>query len=152
MSNRELKMTYLIDAPVETVWKIATERMAEYWCPKPWTVEITAQDWRAGGRSEMIMRGPNGEESPQTGVFLEVTPNRRFVFTDAFEAGWEPAGPFMVGIIEFEDEGGKTRYTGRARHWTEEAMQRHEQMGFEAGWSAVAVQLAELAEAEAHGR
>lgn len=141
-----LSITRLIDAPVETVWRIATERLAEWWCPKPWTVEIVEQDWRAGGRSAMIMRGPDGEEMPQEGVFLEVVPNRRFVFTDAFRAGWIPGGPFMVGTIELADEGGKTRYTATARHWTEEAKTQHEAMGFHDGWSAVAAQLAALAE------
>ena len=132
--NLELSVTRLIDAPVETVWKIATERMEEWWCPKPWTVEIIEQDWRAGGRSAMVMRGPNGEEMPHEGVFLEVSPGKRFVFTDAFATGWHPKGPFMVGTMEFADEGGKTRYTGSARHWTREAYDQHKAMGFEQGW------------------
>ena len=53
MSDQDLTLTVtrLIDAPVEKVWKIATERQAEWWCPKPWTVELIEQDWRAGGRS-----------------------------------------------------------------------------------------------------
>jgi uncharacterized protein YndB with AHSA1/START domain len=146
--NLELSVTRLIDAPVETVWKIATQRWEEWWCPRPWTVEIIEQDWRAGGRSAVIMRGPNGEESPHEGVFLEVSPGKRFVFTDALTAGWHPAGPFMVGIMEFADEGGKTRYTGSARHWTREDCDRHKAMGFEQGWGTVAEQLAALAEAE----
>ena len=25
------------------------ERVEEWWCPKPWTVEIVEQDWRAFG-------------------------------------------------------------------------------------------------------
>lgn len=151
MSDNDLTLsvTRLIDAPVETVWRIATERMAEWWCPKPWTVEIVEQDWRAGGRSAVIMRGPNGEEMPQEGVLLEVTPNTRFVFTDAFAVGWVPQRPFMVGTMEFADEGGKTRYTASARHWDAASCQQHREMGFEAGWSAVAEQLAALAEAAA---
>ena len=79
------------------------------------------------------MRGPNGEEVPQEGVFLEVSPGKRFVFTDAFAAGWHPKGPFMVGAMEFADENGKTRYTGSARHWTREAYDQHKAMGFEQG-------------------
>jgi uncharacterized protein YndB with AHSA1/START domain len=144
----ELSVTRLIDAPVELVWKIATERTAEWWCPKPWTTEIVEQDWRPGGRSAMIMRGPNGEEHPTEGVTLEVTPNKRFVFTDAFKVGWIPQTAFMVGFFEFADEGGKTRYTAGARHWTAEAKAQHEAMGFAEGWGKVAEQLAELAEME----
>ncbi len=142
----ELSVTRLIGAPVETVWRIATERLAEWWCPRPWTVEIVELDWRAGGRSAMVMHGPDGEAMPQEGVFLEVTPGVRFVFTDAFAAGWQPQGPFMVGTIELADEGGGTRYTGTARHWTQEAYAQHKEMGFEQGWGTVAAQLAALAE------
>lgn len=144
----ELSVTRLIDAPVGTVWKIVTERMAEWWCPRPWTVEIVEQDWRAGGRSAMVMRGPNGEAMPHEGVFLEVSPGERFVFTDAFTAGWHSKTAFMVGMMEFTPEDAKTRYTGRARHWTREAYEQHKAMGFEQGWAAVAGQLAALAEAE----
>jgi uncharacterized protein YndB with AHSA1/START domain len=114
---------------------------------------VIEQDWRAGGRSALVMHGPDGEHMPQEGVFLEVTPpfassSARFVFTDAFAAGWKPQGPFMVGTMEFADEGGKTRYTGSARHWTREAYEQHEAMGFAQGWGIVADQLAALAEAE----
>jgi uncharacterized protein YndB with AHSA1/START domain len=34
------------------------------------------------------------------------------------------------------------------RHWSEEALKRHQEMGFEPGWTQVAAQLAELAEGE----
>jgi uncharacterized protein YndB with AHSA1/START domain len=53
----------------------------------------------------------------------------------------------MVGIFEIEPDGGGTRYRASARHWTQEAMEEHRQMGFEQGWGAVADQLAELAAA-----
>ncbi len=68
--------------------------------------------------------------------------------SDALRTGWHPQTPFIVGTMEFTDEGGKTRYTASARHWTREAHDRHEAMGFEQGWTAVAEQLAALAEAE----
>lgn len=144
----ELSVTRHIAAPPDRVWRIMTERLPEWFCPKPWRTEVIEQDWRAGGRSAVVMHGPNGEKSSGDGVFLEVTPGRRFVFTDAFVAGWRPRGPFMVGIMEIEPEGDGTRYTASARHWSEESLRQHKEMGFEAGWSTVADQLAELAEAD----
>ena len=141
----ELQITRLIDAPRAAVWRAWTDHLAEWWCPKPWTVEIIEQDLRPGGRSAMIMRGPDGEEMPQEGIFLEVVPMERVVFTDAFTKGWLPAGPFIVGILEFADEAGGTRYTASARHWTEEAHAQHASMGFTEGWSKVAEQLEEVA-------
>lgn len=137
-----------IAAPPEKVWHVMTERQAEWWCPKPWYVEIIEQDWRAGGRSAMVMKGPNGEEMPQEGVFLEVTPGVRFVSTDAFHAGWTPAEPFMVGIWEIAPDGDGTLYRARALHWTEEAMKSHADMGFEQGWNACTDQLQALCEGD----
>jgi uncharacterized protein YndB with AHSA1/START domain len=145
----ELSVTRLIDAPLDAVWAIATERMAEWWCPRPWTTEIVAQEWHPGGRSAMVMHGPDGERHELEGVFLEVVPGKHFITTDAFAAGWVPQEPFMVGLWEFAAEEGKTRYTARARHWTPEARDRHEAMGFTDGWGKCAEQLAEIAEREA---
>jgi uncharacterized protein YndB with AHSA1/START domain len=97
------------------------------------------------------MRGPNGEadcqgEESVGGVLLEFEPGRRFAFTDAFSAGWAPQTPFTVGVFEIEPDGDGTLYRGTARHWTREAMEKHRDMGFDQGWSAVAEQLAGLAQ------
>jgi uncharacterized protein YndB with AHSA1/START domain len=51
----------------------------------------------------------------------------------------------MTAIVTFEDEGGKTRYTARALHWTAADRERHEKMGFHEGWGQCADQLAEVA-------
>jgi len=142
-----LSVSTFIAAPPERVWAVMTQRQADWWCPVPWRTEIVAQEWRPGGRCAMVMHGPDGEAMPNEGVFLEVVPGRRFVTTDAFTAGWVPAGPFMVGIWEIMPEGAGTRYTGSARHWTREARDQHEAMGFTTGWSAVAEQLRQLCEA-----
>jgi uncharacterized protein YndB with AHSA1/START domain len=144
--TRELSITRHIAAPPERVWQVMTERMTEWWCPKPWTTDIIELDRRPGGRAAMIMRGPDGEEHPTDGIYLAYEPGRRFAFTDALNAELMPQPAFMVGIFEIEAEGEGTRYTARARHWTDEALQQHREMGFEPGWSTVADQLAELCE------
>jgi uncharacterized protein YndB with AHSA1/START domain len=141
----ELKITRVIDAPVDAVWRAWVEHGSEWFCPKPWRAEIEVQELRAGGRSKLTMYGPDGEVMPHEGVFLEVVPGRRIVSTDAFTGDWQPSGPFMVRIDEFADEAGKTRYTAIARHWTKEAADQHAAMGFESGWGASADQLADIA-------
>ncbi len=143
----ELSVTRLIDATPATVWRVWTERLAEWWAPRPWTTRIVAHDLRPGGRSALAMSGPDGEMEPMEGVFLEVVPERSIVFTNAFTAGWIPQAPFMLGFFRFEAEGGGTRYTAGARHWDEAAMKQHEAMGFRDGWAIVAAQFAALAEA-----
>ena len=82
--------------------------------------------------------------------YLAFDEGRRFVLTDAAvideDGDFEPAGPMMIGFWEIEPEGAGTRYTARARHWTEEARQQHQEMGFELGWGACADQLKALCE------
>jgi len=145
----ELKIERRIAAPPAAVWDIMTMRQPEWWCPKPWRTEIIEQDWRAGGRSAMVMKGPEGEEHPQEGVFLEVTPGVRFISTDAFAVGWVPKGPFMVGCWEVLPDGDGALYRAWARHWDEATCKQHDEMGFVDGWGACAAQLAEIAESEA---
>lgn len=145
----ELSIERYIDAPPETVFKVWTERLEEWWAPKPWTTRIIQQDLRPGGRSAMIMTGPDGATSPMEGVVLEVVPNERIVLTNAFTVGWIPQKPFMVGFFTFTPEGSGTRYRAGARHWDEATQKQHEAMGFQQGWETVAGQLAALAEAEA---
>jgi uncharacterized protein YndB with AHSA1/START domain len=145
---KELSVTRYIAAPPAKVWDVMANRQEEWWCPRPWRVEIVAQDRFPGGRSAMIMRGPDGEEMPHDGIMLAWDEGRRFASTDAIVGDLEPAGPFMIGIWEIAPEGDGTRYTARARHWTDEARQQHETMGFMEGWQACADQLAELCEAD----
>jgi Uncharacterized conserved protein len=92
------------------------------------------------------MASPEGQEYPNTGIYLEVVPNRKIVTTDAVTPDFRPAGPFMIAEITFDDLGsGKTRYRAVARHWNEETLKRHREMGFEAGWTKTARQLEALA-------
>jgi uncharacterized protein YndB with AHSA1/START domain len=148
-AKHELSVTRLIQAPPETVYRVWTERTGEWWAPRPYTTPEVDFDLRPGGRCRALMRAPDGTDMPdEEGVFLEVVPNRKIVFTNAFAPGWIPQDPFMVVVITFEPEGAGTRYTARVRHWNEETLRQHEGMGFHEGWGIVAGQLAALAEGQ----
>lgn len=102
-------------------------------------------DVRAGGANCIVMRRPEGDEFPNHGVYLEVVKNEKLVFTDACAADWQPSDkPFMTAIVTFEDEGGKTHYAARARHWTPEDHVAHVKMGFHEGWGRATDQLEAL--------
>jgi uncharacterized protein YndB with AHSA1/START domain len=146
-SDRELVLTRLIDAPPEKVYRAWTEPtlIKQWFAPLPWTISKVETDVRPGGSSLVVMRSPDGQEFPNPGIFLEVVPNQRLVITDAYTKAWEPSEkPFMTAIMTFENEGGKTRYTARARHWTVADREAHEKMGFHQGWGQCADQLAAL--------
>ncbi|WP_439814727.1 SRPBCC family protein [Zavarzinia sp. CC-PAN008] len=148
--ERDLVLTRILKAPVASLWRCWTEpALLEQWfCPKPWQVTDAVLDVRAGGTNAFTMRGPEGEVMPNSGVYLEVVPERRLVVTDAYSVGWVPSEkPFFTGIITFEDLGdGTTRYVATARHWTVEDCRNHEAMGFHDGWGICADQLEALAQ------
>lgn len=147
MSDLELSITRLMNAPRDKIFRAWTEPelMKQWFCPRPWTTPVIETDVRTGGASYILMRGPNGEEMPMRGVYLEVVPNEKIVFTDAYTEAWKPSEkPFFTGIVMLADEGGKTRYTAIARHWRAEDMKQHEAMGFHDGWNKAADQLEDM--------
>jgi uncharacterized protein YndB with AHSA1/START domain len=146
-AERELILTRLIDAPREKLFRAWTqpELLKQWFAPLPWTTPVAELDVRPGGASLVVMRGPDGNEFPNRGVYLEVVENERLVFTDAYAEAWEPSQkPFMTVILTFEDENGKTRYTARVRHWSVADRETHEKMGFQEGWGRCADQLTAL--------
>jgi uncharacterized protein YndB with AHSA1/START domain len=147
VSDRELVLTRLIDAPRERVYDAWINRLPEWWGPHGFITPVCEMALRAGGVFRTVLRAPDGTEYPTRGVFLEVVPNERVVFTDAFDSGWEPHPDiFFTAITTFESlPGGKTRVTARALHWTAESFRRHEQMGFHHGWGESLDRLAALA-------
>jgi uncharacterized protein YndB with AHSA1/START domain len=149
-AERELIIDRLIDAPREALYRCWTEPelLKQWFAPAPVTTPIAELDVRPGGENFVVMRLPDGQEIPNRGVYLEVAPNEKLVFTDAYASGWAPRDghPFMTVILTFEDAGpGRTHYLARVRHWTGSDRERHEQMGFHSGWGQCADQLAALA-------
>jgi uncharacterized protein YndB with AHSA1/START domain len=146
-ADRELVLTRLINAPREKVYRAWTdpELLKQWFAPKPYTTPVVEIDVRPGGSAYFVMRGPDGKDLPNRGVYLEVVPNAKLVSTDAYVKAWEPSEkPFMTLILTFEDEGGKTRYTARVRHWTVADREAHEKMGFHEGWGLCTDQLEAL--------
>ena len=146
--DRELVLTRLIDAPSDKLWRCWTEAqlLKKWFTPPPFSVPHAELDVRAGGSSYVLMKGPNGEEIHNRGIYLEVVKNQRLVFTDAYTKAWVPsAKPFFTGVLSFETQGAKTLYTARALHWTREDCESHDKMGFHKGWGIATDQLAALA-------
>jgi uncharacterized protein YndB with AHSA1/START domain len=148
-SDRELVLARLIQAPRENVYRAWTEGdLIKQWnVPKPWTITVAESDVRPGGSSLIVMRSPEGQEFPNRGIYLEVIPNEKLVFTDAYTEAWQPSEkPFMTVTLTFEDEGGATKYIARVLHWTVADREAHEKMGFHEGWGICAEQLEEVAQ------
>jgi len=149
-TDRELIISRVLNASREKLYRCWTkpELIVQWFTPPPWKTVRAVVDVRAGGSSCITMQSPDGKEFPNCGVYLEVVPNERLVFTDAFASAWAPSEkPFMTGMLTFEDAGnGKTKYTARVRHWTVADREAHEKMGFHTGWGTATDQLEALAQ------
>ncbi len=143
-----LTLERTLAAPLENVWRCWTtpDLLEQWFCPKPWFVSDVRISLQAGGVFASVINGPDGERFDNVGVFLEVEPMQRLVFTDALRPGWIPAQrAFMVCEVRFAADGDHTGYRARAMHWDQAAREEHEKMGFHEGWGAAADQLETLA-------
>ena len=149
MTSHEMSFTRLMDVSADKLFRCWTDPalLPQWFAPRPYTTPVAEVDLRPGGASKIVMRSPEGQDIPCPGQYLNVVPNRKLVFTDAFTGDWMPRDgtPFMVATITFEPEGDKTRYTATVRHWSEADRQKHEEMGFYQGWGICADQLEALA-------
>jgi uncharacterized protein YndB with AHSA1/START domain len=140
----DLVLTREINAPREILWKCWTtpELLMPWFIPKPHKVTACTLDVRVGGACDTTF-DVDGNIVENKGVYLEVIPNEKLVFTDTYTEGWKPAPePFMTAILTFEDiGGGRTRYTATARHRNKQTAAQHKEMGFYSGWATVVDQL-----------
>jgi uncharacterized protein YndB with AHSA1/START domain len=144
-----LEISRFVAVPRARVWRAWADpaMLAQWWCPRPWTTEVRAFEFRAGGDFHTFMRGPDGGESDNPGCFLEVVERERIVFTSMLTGGWRPATPWlgMTAVFTLADEGEGTRYVARVMHRDEADAQKHVEMGFYDGWNTCVTQLEEFA-------
>jgi uncharacterized protein YndB with AHSA1/START domain len=135
------------DVSPAQLWKAWTtpEHVAKWIAPRPWTITECEIDLRPGGRFRFVMRSPEGQLYPNVCCYLEVVPDQRLVWTDALLPGYRPAPePFFTAVMLLESDGkGGTKYTAIALHRDEDAVKKHEAMGFHQGWGQVFDQLVE---------
>lgn len=143
----DLVLRRIIEAPAAKVYQAWTdpEMIVKWFTPPPYKTIAAELDVRPGGKSLIMMQAPDGTEMPNPGVYLEVIPNRRLVMTDAYTEAWKPSPkPFCTIVLDFEDLGGRTKYTAIVRHWTKDDVEAHREMGFHTGWGIATDQLEAL--------
>lgn len=88
MNRPSLTLVRRIKAPPARIWAAITrpEHMLQWWGPDAGPTLRAEADVRPGGRFAVTFRLLNGDEHTPTGVYREVVPNERLVFT------WEWAG------------------------------------------------------------
>lgn len=153
----DLVLERTVDVTPEQLWAAWTtpEHLMQWFCPRPWRTTACEIDLRPGGRFRTVMEGPQGERHDGDGCYLEVVPCRRLVWTNALIPGFRPSAEVaqapadscesfaMTAVITMEPRGTRTLYRAVALHADAKARDKHEQMGFEAGWGTALNQLIE---------
>src|ERR1700681_1563626 len=136
-AERELTLTRIFDAPRQLVFKAWTDpkQLAEWWGPKSFTNPVCEVDLKRGGALRIVMRAPDGVEFPMKGVFREIVPPSRLVFTNI--AVDKDGNHIIEGLttVTFAEERGKTKLT---LHTSGAAMVDYAAAylkGMEAGWT-----------------
>ena len=112
-SDRELVINRTFNAPRELVWKAWTEDMDRWSAPKGFTIPVSEGDVRPGGKWRAVMVSPEGRELPLGGVYREVVPPERLVFTHAWDDENGKRGPETVVTVTLVARGKKTEMNFR---------------------------------------
>ena len=112
-SERTLVITRIFDAPRSLVFNAWTEpaHRMRWWGLKGFTVTSCEMDLRPGGAWRLSMRSPEGREDRQVGIFREIVPPERLVFTYAFEGAAGNLGHETLVTVTFAEHEGKTKLT-----------------------------------------
>ena len=121
------------------------EQLVKWWGPHGFTTPECEMDLRPGGRFRTVMRGPDGTDYPTEGVYREVSPPTRLVFSTPFGGEGQPKHEAFCEVTLTESRG-RTRLTVRWRHQTVADREAHEKMGFERGWAQTLERLGDVVE------
>ena len=103
-ADRELRLTRLLNAPVELVWNVFTDpdHIKHWWGPNGFTNTITKMDVVPEGEWDLVMHGPDGTDYKNKSVFKEVMKHKKIVYVHI-------SVPKFLTTIEFEERGKQTQ-------------------------------------------
>jgi uncharacterized protein YndB with AHSA1/START domain len=150
--SREWSITRVFNAPRALVYKAWTDpkQMARWWGPKTFTNPVCNLDVRPGGAYRIVMRDPRGTEYPMKGVYREIIPNERIVFTcnlsehpDSWHQMVNPSrlkdksrpDVDAVTTVTFVEKAGKTTMTVHMLFDNATLRAAHVRLGMGQGWS-----------------
>ena len=133
-----LRVRRTFQAPRERVFRAWTsaEELKRWHAPPLHTTSLAEVDPRVGGRYRIHMLAPDGAEHRVTGVYREIDPPKKLVFTWTWEGS--AMGDTLV-TVEFLDRGATTELILTHELFpSEDARDQHE-----AGWNGVLDRLAQ---------
>ena len=143
-----LAMTRDFNAPRALVFKAMTDPtfIPRWWGSNDYTTTVDKMDVRMGGIWRYVSRDADGNEFAFRGVYHQIMPPERLVYT--FE--WEGMpGHILLETVTFEERGGKTTVTDSSVFQSVEDRDGMIQQGMEDGANETWDRLEELLRAMA---
>ena len=144
IADREVVITRTYDAPARLLFEAWSkpEHLMKWFGPVGWPLTLCEVDFRKGGRWRFAMTGSSGQQNtPFGGVYLDIVPNRKIVFDNAFE---EPGSRKMIMTVTFEEADGRTTLTWHTLFESVAMKDEYVGMGIEAGAGSGLDQLADV--------
>jgi uncharacterized glyoxalase superfamily protein PhnB/uncharacterized protein YndB with AHSA1/START domain len=103
-ADREIRVSRLLNAPLELVWEVWTdpEHIKNWWGPNGFTNTISKMDFTANGEWNLVMYGPDGTDYNNKSIFTEIIKHKKLVYDHI-------SGPKYTATIEFGRIGDKTQ-------------------------------------------
>ncbi len=146
IAEREVVITRVFDAPARLLFAAygAPEHLTQWFGPPGWPLTLCEMDFRVGRRYRFALTGPDGQQhTPFGGEYLEIVPNRKIVYTGAFET---PDAETMIVTITFDEDekSGQTMLTIHTLFASVAMKHAHLGMGYAQGWGSMLDQLADV--------
>ena len=112
--ENEVVYTRVFAAPRDLVFMASPrpEHVRQWWGPNRYTMTLCEINLRPGGRYRFVHRGPDGNEYPFKGVYRQIVPPERLVYTQIFDVpGMSGHELLVTGTLDERDGG--TLFTGR---------------------------------------
>jgi uncharacterized protein YndB with AHSA1/START domain len=113
IADDELLIVRTFDAPASVVFALWSnaEHMKRWMGPKNFTCPQATMDFRVGGVYRAMIKSAEHGENWFGGVYREIVPDKRLVFTFTWDNEGPSAGIETVVTITFEERDGKTVQT-----------------------------------------
>jgi uncharacterized protein YndB with AHSA1/START domain len=119
-TDREIVLRRVFDAPRRMVFDALTrpELLKRWFGARGWNLIVCEVDLRVGGTWRFVSRGPDGTDMGQGGVYREIMPPDRLVYTELFDDQSYPGESLITHA--FVEQNGRTTLTSTLRYASRE--------------------------------
>jgi uncharacterized protein YndB with AHSA1/START domain len=120
-TDREIVLERVFDAPRHLVFDALTrpELLRRWFGARGWNLTVCEVDLRIGGAWRFVNRGPDGSEMGHGGVYREILPPDRLVYSELFDDQSYPGESLITQVLVEHD--GRTTLTSTVLYASREA-------------------------------